>query len=199
MFDQFICCCLLKSTNLLVSFLYTLYMRSYYFQINLELTSSHHNGMGQSPFTRYGIFTESIILCRIGATGLLCSHDSQVSPFSVVLPYSVVLSYTRSPMPSVFSLLLYQFSDKMDVNTFVIIYWYYRCHYKKQINRRYWLHSIIRERSRLELHQTLMCQLRGDQLKFFNYFRMSISTFDYLLKRVEKGVLRSTVESTILH
>jgi len=38
----------------------------------------------------------------------------------------------------------------MDVN-FLIMYWYRRRHKKLKINRRYWLHPIVRQRYHLGL------------------------------------------------
>jgi len=70
------------------------------------------------------------------------------------------------------------------------MYWYRRRYRKLKINRRYWLHLIVRQRYQLGSFQTLMCQLRRDEFKFFNYFRMSISTFDDLLRRVERLLTR---------
>jgi len=48
----------------------------------------------------------------------------------------------------------------------------------------------VSERNILGSFNTLMCQLRQDETKFFNYFRMSIPTFDDLLRRVEINLTR---------
>ncbi|KAL4085039.1 hypothetical protein QTP88_027877 [Uroleucon formosanum] len=57
---------------------------------------------------------------------------------------------------------------KMDLNTFIVIYWYRKYRQQQRIsNRRFW-----------------------DETKFFNYFRMSIPTFDDLLRRVEINLTR---------
>jgi hypothetical protein len=48
----------------------------------------------------------------------------------------------------------------------------------------------VRQRNNLGSFNTLICQLRQDETKFFNYFRMSIPTFDDLLRRVEISLTR---------
>ncbi|KAF9816544.1 hypothetical protein SFRURICE_010703 [Spodoptera frugiperda] len=73
----------------------------------------------------------------------------------------------------------------MDVNTFLIFYWYYR---RRQRNRRFWVHPILTQRSNLGIFRNLMSDLRRDESKFFNYFRMSMTTFDDLLKRVNEDL-----------
>lgn len=70
----------------------------------------------------------------------------------------------------------------MDVNTFMVMYWYRKR--QKQRIRRYWEHPIVRMRCNYGSFQNLMSQLRRDEIKFFNYFRMSESTFDDLLSRL---------------
>lgn len=76
----------------------------------------------------------------------------------------------------------------MDVNMFVLMYWYRRRRKRQVISRRYWEHPIVRERYNLGTFRNLMCQLRRDEIKFFNYFRMSPSTFDDLLNRLKRDL-----------
>ena len=52
---------------------------------------------------------------------------------------------------------------------------------KKRHRRRLWIHPLIAERSKTGAFNTLFHELRQDNMKFFNYFRMSITTFDELL------------------
>lgn len=73
-------------------------------------------------------------------------------------------------------------SRRMDA---VVLYWYYR---RRRKIRRYWQHPLMAQRSREGAYSLLMSQLRGDESKFFNYFRMSMSTFDELLKLLEKDL-----------
>lgn len=75
----------------------------------------------------------------------------------------------------------------MDVNSLAIIYWYYR---RQRRRKRLWLNPIVQRRSTVGAFTTLMQQLRNDPQKFFNYFRMTIPTFDNLLKKVEKDLTK---------
>ncbi|KAJ8735156.1 hypothetical protein PYW08_014406 [Mythimna loreyi] len=63
---------------------------------------------------------------------------------------------------------LRRLSSEMDVNTFLIFYWYYR---RRQRNRRLWVHPILTQRLNLGIFRNLMSDLRRDESKFFNYFR----------------------------
>ncbi|CAG4958218.1 unnamed protein product [Colias eurytheme] len=69
----------------------------------------------------------------------------------------------------------------MDV---VVLYWYYR-RLRLRKPRRYWIHPLLRERCR---GAAFVRQLKEDESKFFAYFRMTTSTFDDLLKRLEKDL-----------
>ncbi|CAH1997358.1 unnamed protein product [Acanthoscelides obtectus] len=75
-----------------------------------------------------------------------------------------------------------RYSTRMDA---VVLYWYYR---RRRKIRRYWQHPLMAQRSTEGAYSLLMSQLRGDESKFFNYFRMSMSTFDELLKLLEKDL-----------
>lgn len=86
---------------------------------------------------------------------------------------------------SCFLPFLRRLSGEMDVNTFLIFYWYYR---RRQRNRRFWVHPILTQRSNLGIFRNLMNDLRRDESKFCNYFRMSMTTFDDLLKRVNEDL-----------
>jgi hypothetical protein len=73
----------------------------------------------------------------------------------------------------------YSTSQTMDVNTFMILYWYHSRRSNRN-KRKYWVHAIVKQRFYVATFQTLMCQLRSDNDKFFNYFRMSMTSFDIL-------------------
>ena len=49
---------------------------------------------------------------------------------------------------------------------------------------------MIAERSKTGAFNTLFHELRQDNMKFFNYFRMSITTFDELLNKLHDHLLR---------
>ena len=61
---------------------------------------------------------------------------------------------------------------------------------KKRHRRRLWIHPLIAERSKTGAFNTLFHELRQDNMKFFNYFRMSITTFDELLNKLHDHLLR---------
>ncbi|CAH1962237.1 unnamed protein product [Acanthoscelides obtectus] len=52
---------------------------------------------------------------------------------------------------------------------------------RKEINRRMWIHPIIEERQRKRHFHTLFAEVQRDEEKFFNFTRMSRSTFYELL------------------
>ena len=62
--------------------------------------------------------------------------------------------------------------------------------YKKALARSLWIHPLVAERSAVEAFYTLFEILRQYEAKFFNYFRMSVATFDYLLQRLKSYITR---------
>jgi hypothetical protein len=64
----------------------------------------------------------------------------------------------------------------------VVLWWYLN---RRQNKRKHWVHPILRERFSLGPFETLMGELRRDESKFFNYFRMTATTFDDLLGRLD--------------
>lgn len=81
---------------------------------------------------------------------------------------------------------------KMDLNTFIIKYRYRKyCHsdgFQIEGSAGYYYES--KKYFELFLISTLMCQLRKDETKRFNDFRISIPNFDDLLRRVEMSLIR---------
>lgn len=69
----------------------------------------------------------------------------------------------------------------MDV---VVLYWYYR-RLRRRKPRRYGIHPLLRQPL---CRGALMRKMLEDESKFFKYFRMTKSTFDDLLKRLEKDL-----------
>jgi len=53
---------------------------------------------------------------------------------------------------------------------------------KQNLSRKFWLHSLVAVRYVECAFYILYAKLRNDDTKFYNYFRMSESTFDYLLE-----------------
>ena len=61
---------------------------------------------------------------------------------------------------------------------------------KCQAHRRYWVDPINEKRLRLGVTYTFFYELRESEKKFFNYFRMSVHSFDELLVKVQPYLQR---------
>ena len=66
---------------------------------------------------------------------------------------------------------------------------------RKRREREFWEHPIVAARTLEGAYYTLYGRLREDERKFFNYFRMSTSTFDYIGDRFAPHLER---QNTIL-
>jgi len=75
----------------------------------------------------------------------------------------------------------------MDRNSIIALYLSYR-HRKR--NRLHWVHPIIQKREELGAFYTLFGELREDANKFLNYFRMSVSSFDEMHRRLKDSLQR---------
>ena len=64
------------------------------------------------------------------------------------------------------------------------------CRPKCRHNRLQWVHPIIKKREEFGAFYTLFCELWDDTNKFFNYFRMSVSSFDELHRRLKESLQR---------
>jgi transcription termination factor NusB len=58
------------------------------------------------------------------------------------------------------------------------------------LRRRYWVHPINTKRLTLGVFYTLFEELRNDGDKFFNYFRMSVTSFDELHDKLQNVLQR---------
>ncbi|KAL4152994.1 hypothetical protein QTP88_000827 [Uroleucon formosanum] len=56
---------------------------------------------------------------------------------------------------------------------------------RQKKERKYWVHPILKTRLSFSLYITLYPKLRDHDVKFFNYFRMSIKSFDDLLEIIK--------------
>ncbi|KAG8224494.1 hypothetical protein J437_LFUL003217 [Ladona fulva] len=61
---------------------------------------------------------------------------------------------------------------------------------KRRRNRMQWVHPINLKRNESGAFHVLFQELRNDPIKFYNYFRMSISTFDELHGRLKDSLQR---------
>lgn len=68
---------------------------------------------------------------------------------------------------------------------------------RNQQRRQFWVHPINSERQSHGHYFQLYKQLRKDNVKFFNYFRMSISSFDELLSYIENDIKRQDTNMRI--
>ena len=56
--------------------------------------------------------------------------------------------------------------------------------------KRYWVHKINKDRTTLGEFHTLYGHLREDEERFWSYFRMSTTTFDYILSLISHRLQR---------
>lgn len=70
----------------------------------------------------------------------------------------------------------------------ILAYYFYRKLKKvEKSKRRFWVHPILEQREEFgAFHSLIKTQLREDEDKFFNYFRMQKTTFDKLLQKVSE-------------
>lgn len=63
---------------------------------------------------------------------------------------------------------------------------------RNQSNRRHWVHPILQKRSQLGERATLVEELRLDPERFYQYFRMSPETFDYIHDQIKDDIKMKT-------
>jgi hypothetical protein len=77
----------------------------------------------------------------------------------------------------------------MDRNLIIALFLLYRRR-KRRRNRLHWVHPIIQKREEFGAFYTLFGELRDDANKFLNYFRMSVSSFDEMHRRLKESLQR---------
>lgn len=83
----------------------------------------------------------------------------------------------------------HQYCLRMDVEEAICLWILYRrLRRRRRRQRRYWVHPILSERLSSSLYNTLYPDLRLHEEKFFNYFRMSVASFDFLYDCVENDL-----------
>ncbi|GBN50382.1 hypothetical protein AVEN_124460-1 [Araneus ventricosus] len=65
---------------------------------------------------------------------------------------------------------------------------------RKRKNRLIWVHPINERREEFGAFYTLFEELRNDDTKFFNYFRMSMTSFDELHGRLKDTIQRENTK-----
>lgn len=56
--------------------------------------------------------------------------------------------------------------------------------------RKYWVNELYTRRNEESEYVKLLDELRQQPRKFFEYFRMSLSTFEYILNRIKPRIER---------
>lgn len=70
------------------------------------------------------------------------------------------------------------------VNKLYVLYLLYLRRKRRNKQRQLWVHPIIKVRYLEGTYYTLFEKLASDENKFFNYFRMSKNTFDYIVNKL---------------
>jgi hypothetical protein len=62
---------------------------------------------------------------------------------------------------------------------------------KKKRKHKFWMHPLINSRQERDMSYTVFNGLRNDGSEFFNYFRMSVFSFDELIQRIRNDISES--------
>jgi len=81
----------------------------------------------------------------------------------------------------------------MDRNLIIALFLLYRRR-KRRRDSLHLVHPIIQKREEFDALYTLFDKLRDDENKFFNYFRMSVSSLDELHRRLKENFERRNVK-----
>lgn len=73
-------------------------------------------------------------------------------------------------------------------NKLYLLYLLYLRRKKRSVMKRFWVHPIIKVRYLDGVYYNLFEKLTDDPDMFFNYFRMSKDTFDYLLMNLIENI-----------
>ncbi|KAF9417159.1 hypothetical protein HW555_005670, partial [Spodoptera exigua] len=113
-------------------------------------------------------------------------------PGSRFVVYTSSASYKSSRLcvrlviTSAFTLL-----SSMDEDEILIMYYFLKRRKMKQARKRkYWVHPMLMKRIPLGLCQSYIEELKSDDGKFYEYLRMTVSTFDSLLARLADNLRR---------
>ena len=77
----------------------------------------------------------------------------------------------------------------MDRTSIIALYLLYRRR-KRRRKSLHWVHPIIQKREEFGAFYALFGELGDDAKKFFNYFRMSVSSFDEMHHRLKESLQR---------
>lgn len=76
----------------------------------------------------------------------------------------------------------------------IIAWLLYRRRKRQRRDRLHWVHPINQRREEVVLFYTLFDDLRNDDRKFFNYFRMSAGSFDELHGKLQNVLQRQNTQ-----
>lgn len=77
------------------------------------------------------------------------------------------------------------------VNKLYLLYLLHLRLKKRRPQRKFWIHPILKVRYLEGTYYTLFEKLTKDSQKFFNYFRMSHETFNYVLSKLIDDIKKS--------
>jgi len=69
-----------------------------------------------------------------------------------------------------------------------VVYLYSRVIRKRKINRKFWIHPLLSDRSTKGLFNLFYNDVRKYKDKFFNYLRMSVNSFDELMELLQEDL-----------
>ncbi|XP_045482872.1 uncharacterized protein LOC123686692 [Harmonia axyridis] len=68
---------------------------------------------------------------------------------------------------------------------------YFRCKKRRKRRQRIWIHPIIEEREKKGQFRNLFAELKNHEDKFFNFTRMSTSSFEELLNIIKENLKKN--------
>jgi hypothetical protein len=74
--------------------------------------------------------------------------------------------------------------DRNSIIALFLLYW----RRKRGRNRLHWVHPIIQKREEFGAFYTLFGELQDDANRFFNYFQMSVSSFNEMHHRLKESL-----------
>ena len=94
-------------------------------------------------------------------------------------------SFCKKWWPTLCNIRIYCLLKTTKMDPLVVFWWFNN----SNNNREEWVHPINASRKEFGVMTTLYPQLRNDEVKFFNYVRMTTDTYDLLLLAVQPKVM----------
>ncbi|KAF9406212.1 hypothetical protein HW555_013331 [Spodoptera exigua] len=146
---------------------------------------------------------KSVSKCSVSIFGEICVHSTQKRAFKCTTKwrlikgeFAAILSRVlRATVASTRCVPTREHLGRnsvrnMELNEAVSLWLAYRRwkRQKRRENRMYLVHPILNDRMTHSMFETLYPKLRQHEKKFFNYFRMSVKSFDDLLLLIEEDL-----------